>query len=75
MVDNIHWLPSTYGAALRAHYGDLPQQALSPQLEALMVRLRAAGDGSPPDMAAADAPQPPKPPLKPLSGSLSEPLP
>jgi hypothetical protein len=73
MVDNIHWLPRTYGDALRAHYEDLLRQPLSPQLEDLVARFKAASAGPPPDMAAAEAPQPPKPPPGPHS--LSEPPP
>jgi|HubBroStandDraft_6_1064221.scaffolds.fasta_scaffold507013_2 hypothetical protein len=73
MVDNIYWLPRTYGDALRAHYEDLLKQPLSPQLEDLMARLKAASAGPPPDMGATEAPQPPKPPPGPLPASLSEP--
>jgi hypothetical protein len=70
MVDNIHWLPRTYGDALRAHYEDLLKQPLSPQLEDLMARLKAASAGPPRDMAAAEA----RPPEG-LPESLSEPQP
>jgi hypothetical protein len=73
--DNIHWLPRTYGPALRAHYEELLKQPLSPQLEDLVARLKAASAAAPPDMAAAEAPRPPKPPPGPLPASLPEPLP
>jgi hypothetical protein len=73
MVDNIHWLPRTYGDALRAHYEDLLKQPLSPQLEDLVARLKGASAGPPPDMAAGEAPPPPKP--LPGGQSLAEPQP
>jgi hypothetical protein len=75
MVDNIYWLPRSYGDALRAHYEDLLKQPLSPQLEDLVARLKAAGAGSPPDMAAEEAPQPPDRPPGGRSESLAEPQP